>query len=508
MLCLALLQVCLIPTGFAATAVHSNPKLLNPNARELLAESLDWGNRFWDQDAKLLRYPGHSPRRFPSSTHVVRDTSWYALGLLFRDGPGDRRRAADILDAVLKQQFTHPGVRWYGTFRRAPEEPDPAADAVMWRNYDPNWREFIGTTFAIILTEYPERISEQLAKKMYAAIDLAVEGEIAEGRLLPSYTNIALMYGFLLDFAAEHSHRADWQKRASTWTESVYDLFKQYDSFNEYNSPTYYGVDLYGLDLWRAYGSTEQMRSRGREMEATIWRDIAAFYHPVLRNMSGPYDRAYGMDMESYVSLVGVWMRSALDAEQAPLPKIEASTDHLSDLWFAPHLVILGTHIPQDALEQLQKFHGEHLVRKQITAQRVATAWIGRTVMYGGEATEKTKDAGPSSQFHPATIQWRTPSGEIGWVRLVESPPVDAVADKQGISISAVGTLRFRLHVRQMDPAKINAKEWILPGMKITVRSDAKQFRAEVSGEEMDLVYTQGSEMRLDVEASAAEEGR
>ena len=50
-------------------------------------------------------------------------------------------------------------------------------------------------------------------------------------------------------------------------------------------------------------------------MEATLWRDLADFYQPELRNISGPYDRAYGMDMESYVSVVGVWMRTALAAK-------------------------------------------------------------------------------------------------------------------------------------------------------------------------------------------------
>jgi hypothetical protein len=34
----------------------------------------------------------------------------------------------------------------------------------------------------------------------------------------------------------------------------------------------------------------------------------------------------------------------------------------------------------------MKKFDGERLLRKQITDQRVAMAWIGRDVVYGGEA--------------------------------------------------------------------------------------------------------------------------
>ena len=106
-----------------------------------------------------------------------------------------RQRAAEILDAVLKEQYVTPGVRWYGTYKRTPEEPDPTTKSLIWRGYDPNWRVFIGTTFAMILIEFPDRISPELSQRMYKAIDLAIEGEISEKRLLPTYTNIALMYG-------------------------------------------------------------------------------------------------------------------------------------------------------------------------------------------------------------------------------------------------------------------------------------------------------------------------
>jgi hypothetical protein len=477
----------------------TSPASMDKNTRELFQQSMYWDAQFWDETAKLVKSPSIEQVGPKAGSYLVRESSWYALGLLLRDETGDRQKAADILDVVLKQQYVAPGVRWYGTFRIAPEEPDPSGNPMMWRGYDPNWREFIGTTFAIILIEYPDRISPQLSQRLYAAIDRAVEGEISEGRLLPSYSNIALMYGFLWDFAATHDHRADWKQQSAGWTESVYRLFKQYNAFDEYNSPTYCGVDLYGLATWRAYGSTTRMRTLGSEMEATLWRDLADFYQPDLRNVSGPYDRAYGMDMVSYVSLVGVWMRTAMDARSAPLPALTASTDHLPDLWFAPHIAILGTRIPPDALARMRKFDGERLLRKQITDQRVATAWIGRDVIYGGEATSKSKDAGTATQFHPATLQWRTPSGEIGWVRLVQSPMVDATADEHGLTISTTGTIRLRIHAKDMAQAKISADVWNLPGLQVAVRSDAKNFSLEKVEGGIDLVYSEITGMRLEI---------
>jgi len=479
---------------------HVSPTTMNANTRELFNESMAMNAEFYDDSVKLVKSPGSiRAESARSGYHLVRESSWYALGLLVRDEPGDRKRAAEILDAVLKQQYLTPGTPWYGTFRRAPEEPDPGPNAVMWRQFDPNWRVFIGTTFEIILIEYPDRVSEDLSKRMYSAIDHGIEGEIAEKRLLPSYSNISLMYGALWDFAAAHDGRTDWKQQSKDWTEETYKLYKQYGAFSEYNSPTYCGVDLYGLALWRNYGSSERIRSIGNEMEAGLWNDLANLYQPDLRNISGPYDRSYGMDMENYVSVVGVWMRTALDAAHAPLAPITPTTDHLADIWFASHLAVLGTHIPAEAMKKMTTFEGEHLVNRKITDQRSATAWIGKHVIFGGEATSKTKDAGPGSQFHPATIQWRTPSGEIGWVQLFETPMIDATADPHGITISTTGTIRIRVHAKGMDPSKITQSAWDLPGLKVSVTSDSKAFSKSASGQNLEITYEGITGTRWDI---------
>jgi len=498
--CLGLLLA--LAASARCQAARISPDEMNRDTRQVFDASMHWDEQFFDPAIHLVRRPAGGQHDTLALRHLVRESSWYALGLLMRDAPGDRQRASGILDAVLQQQFRTRGVRWYGTFRRSPEEPDPTAKTEMWRGYDPNWREFIGTTFALILREYPERIPPTLAKRLYASIDLALQGEIDERRLAPGYSNIALMYGFLWDFAAQHDQNAVWQKQSAGWVESVYRLFKQHESFEEYNSPTYYGVDLYGLALWRDLGSSGRMRSLGSEMEQTLWRDIADFYQPGLRNIAGPYDRSYGMDMESYVSLVGVWMRTALDASIAPLPELNATTDHLADIWLAPHMALLGTRIPPDALTHMKQFQGDHLVHKQITDQRVATAWVGHDVLLGGESTSLTKDSGTTTQFHPATVQWRTPTGPIGWMRLVQSPPVDASADRHGLTIATKGTIRLRLHAKGLVAARITARAWDLPGMRVDVDSDAKGFALEARDDEVDVIYPAMTRMRLEVKTA------
>ena len=480
--------VVLFPLALAvspAAAVPHNATIasMNSNTRDIFAASMEWGDKYFDPAANLILAPGYSlgaatPRR-PVRYHTVRESSWYALGLFMRDKAGDRERADQILAAVLAQQYHEPGKPYDGTFRRAPEEPYPPQDARMWHEFDPNWREFIGTTFAVILSAYGEELPAELKGKLQLSIQQALTGEMHEKRLLPSYTNIALMYGSLLDFASTRLHRSDWTNTTIQWNDSVYRLFKQYNAFNEYNSPTYCGTDLYGLALWRTYGSTAEMRARGSEMEAALWRDMAALYNSRLRNISGPYDRAYGMDMESYVSIVGLWLRTELDPLAAPIPKLVPPLDHNDDLFFVPMIVLPGTRIPPDAMLRFRGFQGERQFRRQITEDRIATAWIGKDVIYGGESTRKTRDSGPQTefhQFHPATVQWRTPSGQIGWILVMQSPPIDASADRSGLTISASGDVRIQISAPFALPSNLRQGKWLLPGLTVQVASDAKGF--------------------------------
>jgi hypothetical protein len=483
----------------AQTTSHSlSVNSLSQNSRELLEESMRLEDAFWDDHAKLLTNP--RPMVVRSGVYLVRESSWYALALLLRDAPGDRKRADEILSTVLDQQYLIPEAPWYGTFRRSPEEPTPAADGQMWDAYDPNWREFIGSTFALILIEFPDRISSSLARRMYDAIDRAVEGEIEQKRLTPNYTNVALMYGFLWSFAAEHNHRRDWQRQAEDWSTEIYRLFRRHDAFDEYNSPTYYGVDLYALALWRSYGATAHMRAMGRRIEARLWREIADFYHPGLRNLCGPYDRAYGIDMENYVSLLGVWMRSFESAKAAPLPPISATADHVADMWFAPNIVILGTRVPHDASMKLAHFQGDHGLRKRLDGQRIVTAWIGQDLMFGGEATGKTRGADPAKQFVPATIHWRTPAGALSWISIVDSSALDAAADSQGLAISTNGTVRFHIEPAETSNTSIGATMWTLSGLNVQVMSDARQFRVEPSGFGLDVIYFGVTAIRLTIQ--------
>lgn len=500
--------LCTSMASFAWGARHENVASLDQNSHEIFVSAMQWGDRAWDAKTNLCAAP-ESPRLMPANPHstnlaavdyhMVRESSAYALGLLLRDGPGDRERAAKTLDAVLNEQFHMPGTRWDGTFRRTPNEPDPPKNAVKWTDYDPNWREFIGTNFAMILNEYPERISASLAKRMIESINYAVAGEMHEGRLTPSYTNIALMYGYLWSFAAEKGGKPEWRAQAEKWQEEVYRLYKEHDAFSEYNSPTYCGTDLYGLALWRAYGLTERTRAMGREMEEGLWRANGDFYNANLRNLAGPYDRSYGMDMQSYVSMMGLWMRLATSAGKAPLPSLDRPpVDHVADLWFIPELVILDVRIPADVAKAIEVFPGEHEVRRPIEGKRIATAWVGKTLIYGGEITGHTRGVDVGSQFHPVTAQWLAPGGKIGWLKLTRCAAIDAEATRQGIEITTEpGSLNFRIAAPGVKVADMRAGEWKLAGLTVKIETDGKNFQSVAGEGYVDVTYKEASRMKM-----------
>ena len=172
------------------------PINLSEHARDLTAAAMTWMDARWDESAGPPVYAQDPPTPEPTPApvrHAVRDTVWYALGLLLRDAPGDRDRACRAVSAILDWQFDEPGRPYHGTFYRAPEEPHPPADPVRWEHYDPNWRQLIGTALAILLEEYPAVLPPELVRRVDRAVRLAIEGEAGEGRLTERYTNIALM---------------------------------------------------------------------------------------------------------------------------------------------------------------------------------------------------------------------------------------------------------------------------------------------------------------------------
>ncbi len=374
----------------------------------------------------------------PRSMHMVPQSAWYAVGLLAR---GDRDRAERVLSELCPLQYDQPGTAWHGTFARFAEWPQPTDGAAEWIDYDPNWRQFVGTTFALIRRVFD--LPPDLDRRMQDAIELAISGEPA-GRVSPRYSNIALMKAWLEadeDFAGE-----------------VVGAFDTHGAFDEYGSPTYYGIDLYALALWRKHPPSARFAEWGERVWRALWQDIARWWHPGLANLCGPYSRAYGMDMSRYVALLGLWLPTAV------LPAIDQPFTHSHDLTMAPVVALLdggpaGREMVFDA--------GPRLVEQQLDGGRVASGWLAPGLMLGGERGARWRADG---QYHPATAHWLGDNGRVAWLRLRHSAPLDVIAGP--------GTLTVAVHdhhrrgrqpvvVETSDPATFAAGRWKIAGRPV-----------------------------------------
>lgn len=480
---------------------------LTPHARSLAEESLRWIDQFWDPTMGLLALDSENQK---GAKHTVRNSTWYALGLLLRNQGDDLERAVRTFHAVLDYQFDEPGTPFHGTWYRAPQEAHPPADAVMWRDYDPNWRQFIGTTLAIVLEEYGDLLPADLIARIDRSIELAIVGEPPD-RCAPHYTNIALMKSALMTWAGDRYGRPEWTAEGERFGQAAYAVFRQHGTFHEYNSPTYYGVNFYALAFWRIYARSAQLAAQGAEMEAEMWRDVAAFYHAGMGNVAGPYSRTYGMDMRKYGALLGMSIWLGVGRNLAPFPQESGMFDHGHDFCFGPPFAIVGTEIPDDVLPHLGAFQGERIIIRRLPTNhdRVASAWIGESVLIGAESLRLTGELPgilpnlDSPQYHPATLHWQMPNGDVGWMRLRHWGPVEARAEAGQLTIHAPilpellarygdghRSFTFEIAYNVRIAAWADADHWDLPGLRVNVESNLPAPHATIEDSALYLVYT------------------
>ena len=522
---------------------------LSPFARELAGESMAWMDSFWDEEAGLLAIGTD----MATAKRDVRNTARYAIGLFLRNAAGDNDRACKALDAVLHQQYDEPGSALHGAFRSRAGQPHPGPDATIFQ-FDPNHRQFLGTLFAVLLDKYEEDLPADLVGRMDLAILRMVEGEPPD-RCLPVYSNIALMHAGLLTWAGDRSARPDWVLQGEALGTEIHRLFVDQDTFEEYNSPTYYGTDLFALAFWRCHARSGLLARLGAEIESAVWHDLARYYHAGLKNMCGPYSRSYGMDTKAYCALLGMCVWLGVGRKDAPFPPaVRGYFDHCHDFCWGPCLAILDTRVPRELLSQFTDFSRERFIEKRISVKpdRVATAWMSHTIMIGAEATaldagEKTyyrlredfpefnpvshhwrdpvvaaqRCALLSRDFCPATIHWQLPNGKTGWMRLQHLGAIHARASRCRLDIA--GHLEPRLAARYGeahtsfvflintpgDTVSIEPDSWCLPGLTLRVAGNLGCPVVKADGDRVAVTYMPESawpEIHFEIYPEAAAE--
>lgn len=444
---------------------------LSPKKRILLSQSLDDFDARWDEEYALLKSWEDGV-----AYHGTRESVFYALALLIRRSSGDVERAVRILHTVLSLQFLDPTQLWHGTFRYGPEyaapprspfdtdrlSPEarwqgdvlwervcsafmtrlqakpflsPEAESigrelsaaltdvfpVVWKTYDPNWREFILSSFALILEEFDTLLPAETVQAMEAAARAGIAGARSrtEKDLTPLNTNVKVMHVFCFDAFARRFHDQNLADYISGFASRFLRDYRQYHAVCEFNSPTYNGVVLSYTGLLRSRGGSPAVRELGVVLEEGLWEDLADFYNPAMETLCGPFSRAYGMTIDG--TALPMLMYLCFDS----LP-VETPPPFGPETESACILCCSEPAIPAAVQKNLTESRGERQVRRLFRelAERgkpgdnhalcTATAWITDSLMLGA----MKGSANTSHQLHACTVHWRNSGGTLSGLRL------------------------------------------------------------------------------------------
>lgn len=107
MLLLVKVLCCFLALGnnaFAKTYLQS----LSPNSRQLLTQSMNWMDMYYDSSAGYL----YDVSGTAALRHETRSSAWYAVGLLARNGEDDVQNAERIIRNVIQDQYGNTSEQW------------------------------------------------------------------------------------------------------------------------------------------------------------------------------------------------------------------------------------------------------------------------------------------------------------------------------------------------------------------------------------------------------------
>src|SRR6056297_1462912 len=296
-------------------------------------------DELWDPERGMDRYaPGVTPGVDISSLHLhaVRET---ANGAFLDLQDGNVERAVTALRSVLALQHPLSDRPWSGTFPTSAEQPEPPGDdAVAWVHYDPNWRQFLGVTLALCAIVHGPSLPADVTNGINDALRRCVAGE-PDDRIPRWYTNPYLMHAWLQGHLAKITGDIVMRAEAHTRLAVPMERLLRYGDVDEYNSPTYDGIDLLAIGLWAMYPPTDGFADAASTMLPQIGRRMSKLYHPRFATACGPYIRAYGLAPTEYVSMTGLLYAVCGEPAGSVLPSpITADTVHVHDLYFLPLL--------------------------------------------------------------------------------------------------------------------------------------------------------------------------
>jgi hypothetical protein len=117
--------------------------------------------------------------------------------------------------------------RRYGDYQKYPEEPTVGTAQYpknIYNSWDPNWRGFIGTTFVMMLEEFPHLIPQKTQEYMIESLvnttigDSYRVGGVDDDNLYPAYSNPSIMRAFVSGWVGRKTNESNMTTTSSSET--------------------------------------------------------------------------------------------------------------------------------------------------------------------------------------------------------------------------------------------------------------------------------------------------
>ncbi len=241
----------------------------------------------------------------PDGSVSARDIFSYAL--LLCEARQHPERLDRLFTLVGQMQDQDPRSRGFGNFWW------------YWRDgkvTDFNSVDFCMRSGALMWLKDRDFIPAPARARLEKLLDLAVQGCLRH-HVQSSYSNIAIMNAGDLILLGEGMARPEAAAEGYARLDRVFQ-YTQTAGIHEFDSPTYTGVDLDGLDLIETFCQRDSGRAQARALLNLFWTDIALNWFPPAQKLAGAqsrtYDYLHGLgDLDVQLTLNG-WLNKPLTA--------------------------------------------------------------------------------------------------------------------------------------------------------------------------------------------------
>ncbi|KAJ5691706.1 hypothetical protein N7488_012441 [Penicillium malachiteum] len=181
-------------------------------------------------------------------------------------------------------------------------------------------------------------------------------------------------------------------------------------------------------------GDDIELGRRAPDLIGSIWTDLVEWYHADLKNLAAPISRGFGFDLAKYMHSFGLLVWDLVGDEHSPYSLLHPTipiprvTDFTNGIMTAIFSNTMRKHIPNDAIEKLRKFPGEHSVNGTAFIPTIdyepqnLTAWLSEKITIGAVSLNETSAGRPYSEsiYIPGAIQWHTGGvdNEVGYINV------------------------------------------------------------------------------------------